>query len=55
MANQKYHIKDAILKPAAHHESFQKLWETKWKAPASLPQTLFSVLTQRAFLMVLTR
>lgn len=25
-----------MLKPAAHHESFEKLWETKWKAPVSL-------------------
>ncbi len=33
MATEKYYIKDAIKKPAVHHESYQKLWETKWKAP----------------------
>ena len=33
MAGSKYHIKDALLKPAAHHASFQALWETKWKKP----------------------
>lgn len=31
-----YHIKDALLQPAVHHQSFQKLWETKWKAPVRL-------------------
>lgn len=31
MAAEKYYIKDALLKPAIHHESFQQLWETKWK------------------------
>ncbi|KAM7188776.1 Alpha/Beta hydrolase fold [Rhypophila sp. PSN 637] len=35
MADQKYYIKDAILKAAPHHESFEKLWETKWKEPCS--------------------
>lgn len=34
-AAEKYYIGDAILKPAVHHESFQKLWETKWKVPVS--------------------
>lgn len=29
----KYTIGHAILEPAIHHESFEKLWETKWKAP----------------------
>ena len=36
MAEHKYYIKDAILKPAVHHESFQQLWETKWKGPAKM-------------------
>lgn len=36
MAEHKYYIKDAILKPAKHHESFKALWETKWKAPATM-------------------
>ncbi|KAK3314225.1 yellowish-green 1-like protein [Apodospora peruviana] len=36
MAVEKYFIKDAILKPAIHHESFEKLWETKWKAPCTM-------------------
>lgn len=36
MAEHKYFIKDAILKPAKHHESFKALWETKWKVPAQM-------------------
>lgn len=36
MAETKYYIKDAILKPAKHHESFKALWETKWKMPATM-------------------
>lgn len=35
-AAEKYYIGDAILKPAAHHESFQKLWDTKWKVPVRI-------------------
>lgn len=27
----KYYIGSNIKEVAAHHESFQKLWETKWK------------------------
>lgn len=34
-AQEKYTIGHAILKPAIHHESFEQLWETKWKAPVS--------------------
>lgn len=34
-AQEKYAIGHAILKPAVHHESFEQLWETKWKAPVS--------------------
>lgn len=33
MATEKYYIKDAITKPAIHHQSYEKLWETKWKKP----------------------
>jgi len=36
MAEHKYYIKDAILKTAKHHESYQQLWETKWKMPAKM-------------------
>ncbi|KAK5938033.1 hypothetical protein PMZ80_009622 [Knufia obscura] len=36
MAENKYYIKDAILKPAKHHESYEQLWETKWKMPANM-------------------
>ncbi|OAG41933.1 hypothetical protein AYO21_03936 [Fonsecaea monophora] len=35
-ASEKYYIKDAISKPAIHHESFQQLWETKWKGPCAM-------------------
>lgn len=35
-AQQKdYHIGEALYKRASHHDSFEKLWETKWKAPVS--------------------
>lgn len=34
-ANEMYNIGHAILEPAIHHESFERLWETKWKAPVS--------------------
>ncbi|RMD40729.1 hypothetical protein DV735_g4407, partial [Chaetothyriales sp. CBS 134920] len=36
MADQKYYIKDAINKPAVHHQSYQALWETKWQPLAAL-------------------
>ncbi|KAK3367943.1 yellowish-green 1-like protein [Podospora didyma] len=32
----RYFIGDAINKPAIHHESFEQLWETKWKAPCKM-------------------
>lgn len=32
----KFFIQDNLSKPAAHHESFAQLWETKWKAPATM-------------------
>lgn len=43
---EKYAIGRAILEPATHHESFEKLWETKWKAPVR--QFLLSTLTTLA-------
>lgn len=39
-AHEKYAIGRAILEPAIHHESFEKLWETKWKAPVSCCMSL---------------
>lgn len=39
-AAEKYYIGENIHKTAAHHESFQKLWETKWKVPVSVEDTL---------------
>ncbi|POS74356.1 conidial pigment biosynthesis protein Ayg1 [Diaporthe helianthi] len=35
-AHEMYAIGRAILEPAVHHESFEKLWETKWKAPCTM-------------------
>jgi hypothetical protein len=32
----KYFIQENIKKTAAHHESWEKLWETKWKFPATM-------------------
>jgi hypothetical protein len=32
----KFFIQDNIKKVAAHHESWEKLWETKWKWPATM-------------------
>jgi hypothetical protein len=29
----KFFIQDALKIPAAHHESFEKLWQTKWQTP----------------------
>ncbi|KAK0716716.1 yellowish-green 1-like protein [Apiosordaria backusii] len=31
-----YHISSALHARAPHHESFEQLWETKWKAPCSM-------------------
>lgn len=51
-AHEKYAIGRAILEPAIHHESFEKLWETKWKAPVSscllfaLPTSKVPILTK---------
>lgn len=27
----KFFIHDALTTPAVHHESFEKLWKTKWE------------------------
>jgi len=50
-AHEKYSIGHAILEPAIHHESFEKLWETKWKAPVScyLSLAMSSLNTDRDF------
>jgi len=32
----KFFIQDNIKEVAAHHESWEKLWETKWKWPATM-------------------
>ncbi|KAJ4359243.1 hypothetical protein N0V95_002324 [Ascochyta clinopodiicola] len=32
----KFFIQDNLSKPAAHHESYAQLWETKWKKPAEM-------------------
>ncbi|KAI3392129.1 hypothetical protein diail_6141 [Diaporthe ilicicola] len=34
--HDKYSIGHAILQPAIHHESFEQLWESKWKAPCTM-------------------
>lgn len=49
-AHEKYAIGNAILKPAIHHESFEQLWETKWKAPvrSCLPSALSKLSTDKS-------
>ncbi|TKX21521.1 heptaketide hydrolyase ayg1 [Elsinoe australis] len=32
----KFYIQDQLSQKAPHHESFQQLWETKWKQPCSM-------------------
>jgi hypothetical protein len=32
----KFFIQENIKKVAPHHESWEKLWETKWKFPANM-------------------
>lgn len=51
-AQEKYTIGHAILEPAVHHESFQKLWEKKWKAPVSY-SLLFEPSTMDADISIL--
>jgi hypothetical protein len=29
----KFFIQEKLKTPAKHHESFEQLWETKWKRP----------------------
>jgi hypothetical protein len=29
----KFFIQDKLDTPAKHHESYEQLWETKWKKP----------------------
>jgi hypothetical protein len=31
--NGDFYVEKQLGTTAVHHESFQKLWETKWKAP----------------------
>lgn len=33
----KFFIQDSLKEPAKHHESFEQLWETKWKKPVCAP------------------
>ena len=33
MAPSKFFIQDDMATVAAHHESYAKLWETKWRKP----------------------
>lgn len=37
----KFYIQDVIKDVAPHHESFEKLWETKWKRPVRFPSLTF--------------
>lgn len=32
----KFFIQDQLKTIAPHHESFEQLWETKWKKPVSI-------------------
>ncbi|KAK4498446.1 hypothetical protein PRZ48_011104 [Zasmidium cellare] len=32
----KFFVQDALKTPAVHHESFEKLWTTKWQAPCKM-------------------
>ncbi|KAK1752858.1 Alpha/Beta hydrolase protein [Echria macrotheca] len=34
--SQEYHIGEALFQPAEHHDSFEKLWEMKWKLPCTM-------------------
>ncbi|KAF2029938.1 alpha/beta-hydrolase [Setomelanomma holmii] len=34
--NGKFFIQEKLQTPAKHHESFEQLWETKWKKPAEM-------------------
>ncbi|KAH7392288.1 Alpha/Beta hydrolase protein [Phaeosphaeria sp. MPI-PUGE-AT-0046c] len=45
----KFHIQDKLSTPAPHHESFAQLWETKWKAPATMGVYPFMFSTAKDF------
>lgn len=45
----KFHIQDKLALPAPHHESFARLWETKWKAPATMGVYPFMFSTAKDF------
>jgi pimeloyl-ACP methyl ester carboxylesterase len=45
----KFFIQDKLNTPAAHHESFQQLWETKWKKPAEMGVYPFMFSTAKDF------
>lgn len=32
----KFFIQDSLDTPAVHHESFEKLWQTKWQTPCKM-------------------
>lgn len=52
-AHEKYTIGHAIIKPAVHHQSFEQLWESKWKAPVRywLPSVLSNLDPDKSFLV----
>lgn len=37
----KFFIEDKLDIPAKHHESFEQLWETKWKKPVGIAKHFF--------------
>ncbi|KAF2108614.1 Alpha/Beta hydrolase protein [Lophiotrema nucula] len=45
----KFFIAENIKKTAAHHESFEQLWETKWKMPANMGVYPFMFSTAKDF------
>jgi len=51
----KFFIQDKLSTRAPHHESFQQLWETKWKAPCKLGVYPFMFAKYEDFLPVVDR
>jgi dienelactone hydrolase len=47
--NGKFFIQEKLKTPAAHHESFSQLWETKWKKPAEMGVYPFMFSTAKDF------
>lgn len=45
----RFHIHEKLGIPAPHHESFAALWETKWKAPATMGVYPFMFSTAKDF------